>query len=752
MSSEQKEPLSPSHFTSYLSPIEEITDYINTFDNKNIGVAFLLSIGRSGSNLLMSFLDSHKEILLIPTKIYYYFDWSFIQQFIGYPEQLAYNLVYYSSFTMHWFNENLGENRDEIYVPPEKEIAVLLAEVLKNLNTITRKNIFLALHFVYAKVCGFDLSKIKAIFQHHHFFISSFGYNLVHDKLAVDYSNDLEFFKMALEDFPNLKLIYTLRNPFDNYYSGLKSVKQPNGEIDLNLFYYNLYGLLLGSYSSLRQKEIIGERLKFIKYEDLHTNTEKVISELISFLNISYSDTLKKSTIAGKLWWGNNPKTIIQGTDPSLINDNWKKNTDKQSKILCSRLLNKLALIFNYETIENVPGNPDVFIMDEFKSYIISHFREINDLVSFSDIYLSLRNSLNDYYINDIENKKESKIFLELDKPFEYRGVNLYIRKVIPADYTPPEDGYFITLQSWKYYSLPIYLIDLLNKKADKIWTTSSYTRDGYVFSGINPERTEIIHYGVDVSIFNPNKPPEKLKTEKSFKFVFNGSFTNNEMFELLLEAYLDEFRENEDVCLVVRNSDADDASRNKGTGNLNNYYSHIMKHNKIYSLLKELRLKEGIPEIVFFDKITFRKTDEEIAGLFCSCNCFVYPYKTESTGKNILEAMSCGLPVITTYGGPSSDFCNNTNSYLIKSTWKKKPSGTIQNIKLVGDIHYFEPEKQHLKVLMRYVFNNKEKARQKGIQGIETVLQNFTLEHTLQKIDQSIDDLKSKSVFRFNR
>ena len=51
----------------------------------------------------------------------------------------------------------------------------------------------------------------------------------------------------------------------------------------------------------------------------------------------------------------------------------------------------------------------------------------------------------------------------------------------------------------------------------------------------------------------------------------------------------------------------------------------------------------------------------------------------------------------------------------------------------------------------MRYVYENNEEAKQKGINARKTVEHTFSWHHTIEKVNISIAELKLKPVFRLN-
>jgi glycosyltransferase involved in cell wall biosynthesis len=122
---------------------------------------------------------------------------------------------------------------------------------------------------------------------------------------------------------------------------------------------------------------------------------------------------------------------------------------------------------------------------------------------------------------------------------------------------------------------------------------------------------------------------------------------------------------------------------------------------------------------------------DAGLAGLYQSAHCFVLPTRGEAFGMPILEAMATGLPVIVTNYSGHLDFCTEANSFLIrnKSLVDSDPTCFPYVQGKWGD-----PDEDHLIYLMRYVYENYERALDVGREGYGTVSANWTWEKQLAR------------------
>jgi len=138
------------------------------------------------------------------------------------------------------------------------------------------------------------------------------------------------------------------------------------------------------------------------------------------------------------------------------------------------------------------------------------------------------------------------------------------------------------------------------------------------------------------------------LETVASFRFLSVFEFTRRKGWDVLLRAWLEAFKPEDDVALVLRTY---------GRGG----------EDPVAALTEEIiRLGHDparIPEIVI---VQDRLSDRQMIDLYAQCQAFVLPTRGEGWGMPYLEAMALGLPVIATRWSAHLEFLNDQNSFLI--------------------------------------------------------------------------------------
>ncbi|WP_084664443.1 glycosyltransferase [Thermanaeromonas toyohensis] len=288
-------------------------------------------------------------------------------------------------------------------------------------------------------------------------------------------------------------------------------------------------------------------------------------------------------------------------------------------------------------------------------------------------------------------------------------------------------EGRLIWIQPWEYGSLPVAWVRFANSPAvTEVWVPSSFVRETYIQSGVDPEKVKVVPNGVNTQIFHPEVPPLSLPTRKGFKFLFAGGTIPRKGPDVLLKAYLSAFSDKDDVCLVIKDFGTNSFYRNQGMG----------------SKIKELQGQKGIPEILYLEE---NFNEREMAALYCSCNCLVHPYRGEGFGLPILEAMACGLPVIVTGYGACLDFCHEGNALLIRARLEAGKEKRVGELETVSYPYWAEPDVEHLIHLLRWVYENLGEARVIGSRAAEEVARRFNWNEVAAKARTRFDELKQK-------
>lgn len=282
-----------------------------------------------------------------------------------------------------------------------------------------------------------------------------------------------------------------------------------------------------------------------------------------------------------------------------------------------------------------------------------------------------------------------------------------------PMGVQPHQNCYSIGYVMFETENFPIMYADHL-KKQNEIWTPSNFCRDSMIRSGLS--KVFVMPLGVDIDQFNPkNVEPLERHSNLTEKYIFLTvmGYSERKGVSILVRAFAEEFKKNEDVALYIKGGWYDE--------------------NKAQKEIKEMIQDISNPPLIHIDFNIY--SDDILAKIYKMSDCFVLPTRGEGWGLPIIEAMSMEMPTISTRWGGQLEFMNDDNSYLIDIDGiRPEPKCDWICKEYIGG-KFAVPNKDHLKRLMRHIFENTDDAKLKGKIAREYVTKNFSWERSCNRM-----------------
>jgi glycosyltransferase involved in cell wall biosynthesis len=291
-----------------------------------------------------------------------------------------------------------------------------------------------------------------------------------------------------------------------------------------------------------------------------------------------------------------------------------------------------------------------------------------------------------------------------------HSDADIHVRHRWPPDFSTPPSGKLVLIQPWEYGSIPVQWLAKIDETVDELWVYTSYLKMCYIRSGIPEEKIQVVPCGVDHRLFNPLSPPNlwvKKMADNRFCFLFNGGANIRKGVDVLVNAYLSEFKADEPVCLIIKDSP---------------FYGK-----SIAIKIQELAQRTDVASLIYTADTL---EHEDLPGLYTACDCYVHPYRAEGYGLPIAEAMACDIPVIVTGGGASLDFVEPDTSFFIKCSLELIKKKRVGDLDTVDYPYWLLPDMAHLRKLMRFVYREKNLAKEMGRKAGDRIRANHTWAH----------------------
>lgn len=267
-------------------------------------------------------------------------------------------------------------------------------------------------------------------------------------------------------------------------------------------------------------------------------------------------------------------------------------------------------------------------------------------------------------------------------------GKSLIIRHAFPPN-SSGHDGPIIFMQPWEFLRAPAHWVQHVNSDpVAELWVNSHFTRNSFVLSGAQPEKVHVLPLGFDADVFTSGGPRASVGEQDEFKFIYTGGTIERKGIDLLMRAFLAEFRREEAVRLIIKDTGA----------------KHVYIHNNQQDAIRRVADDARAPRVTYLDDDLSPK---DLAALMRACDCVVQPYRAEGFCLPVVEGMACGLAPIVTYGGATDDLVLHSCGWKVASHRVQIPQ--LQGLESAEDQGWLEPDMEDLRKTLREAYENRD-------------------------------------------
>ena len=317
-------------------------------------------------------------------------------------------------------------------------------------------------------------------------------------------------------------------------------------------------------------------------------------------------------------------------------------------------------------------------------------------------------------------NLKDSPIYQNYPNVFN-PDLNIVLAEVnhhyFYQNYEGPKIGYTV----WETTRYPDYFFDKL-KEYDQLWVPSEWQKQCNIEQGMPEDKIKVIPEAVDSKIFYPN-PNTTLPEydDGRFKFIHFGRWDYRKSTKEIIEAFLEEFGEDEPIDLILSIDNRFAKDKLDTTENRLEHYKLSNPRLKI----KHFPSREDY--IQYLQK----------GHVFLSCA------RAEGWNLPLIEAMACGTPSIYSNCSAQLQFAEG-KGLPVKITGKKPAImgeySTFSQSDMTGE--FYTPDYEDLKKVMRDAYKNYDKHKKQALKESKEIRDKFTWERAAKLASIEIDTL----------
>lgn len=183
----------------------------------------------------------------------------------------------------------------------------------------------------------------------------------------------------------------------------------------------------------------------------------------------------------------------------------------------------------------------------------------------------------------------------------------------------------------------------------ERVWVPSAWGRDTLIANGVSTSKIDVVPEGVNSEIFIPPSI-KRDRTGRPFRFLTIGKYEERKCYPLLLDAFKAIFGNQSHVELVIK---AD----------------FFLDHHRKRQLLESEVMVRNLRNVSL---VWGDWPQTALCEAYQNADAFVLPTRAEGWGLPLIEALACGIPVLTTLYSGQSAFLSAVAGNFLEITYSK--------------------------------------------------------------------------------
>lgn len=263
-------------------------------------------------------------------------------------------------------------------------------------------------------------------------------------------------------------------------------------------------------------------------------------------------------------------------------------------------------------------------------------------------------------------------------------------------------------------------------ERFDEIWTSSTFCANAFSRSAKIPVvQIPLYIEPQEITERIKSRKAERLISEFNFLTIFNV-YSDAERKNILftIRAFIYAYENNVKVKLIVKvsNLEHDPILTEKLIGISKNY--------------KNIKIISGYTET------------NEIQALYDQADAYVSLHRAEGFGLTISDAMSRGIPVITTGYSGNMEFCQATDTRLVAYTLRQVGH---ERLRYRADDTWAEPDMEDAILAFKEIYNEHLKWIEKASAARERIIKYFSLSSVSNLMQSRLDLIKNNFSYKEN-